>query len=131
MAETKKQISIFLENQPGSLFDLLQYLDSEKINLISLNISETDKYGVVRILVEDAEQVLSGLKEKQYVASISEVIIIEISHEYGSLKKVIETLSQKDINIEYMYSMAYNAHQDSAFMVICVDDISKALNVLA
>lgn len=128
MAEIKKQISIFLENQPGTLYDLLQYLDSQKINLISLNISETEKYGVVRILVKNPEDVLSGLKKMQYVASISDILIVEISHEYGSLKRVIEILSKQDINIEYLYSMAYNAKNDSAFMVISVDNPQRALN---
>lgn len=130
MAEIKKQISIFLENQPGTLLDLLNYIDSQKINLLSLNISETDKYGVVRILVENAEQVLSGLKEKQYVASISDILIVEVLHEYGTLKNVISTLSENGINIEYMYSMVYYGKQDTAYMVIAVNDATLALNVL-
>lgn len=126
MANTINQISVFLENKPGTLLKVLDYLEEKEVNILSLNISETDKYGIMRIIVEDPEKVLQYLQEKNYVASLAPVFVIPISNNFGSLKDLIQVLSNENINVEYMYSMAYFDVQETALMAIAVDDVQKA-----
>lgn len=130
MANTFKQISVFLTNKPGKLDEVLNYLTKEKTNILSLNISETDKYGVMRIIVEKPDEVFAYLKEKNYLVSLNEVFIVQVAHSFGSLHSLISLISDNQVNIDYMYSMAYFGKSNSAAMVIAVDDIEHTKKCL-
>ena len=118
MAKTIDQISVFLNNKPGVLNEFLKNLEKEQINLHSLNISETDKYGVARIIVDNAHKVFEYLKSQKYLLSITPVFVVSVNHSYGALKELVEIISSETINIEYMYSMAYLKKENEAYMPI-------------
>ena len=48
-----KQISVFLENQPGKLAELAAVLSEQKINLRAISVAEASDFGIVRIIVDD------------------------------------------------------------------------------
>lgn len=125
MSKSINQISIFLNNRPGRLNEVLTYLTEKQVNILSLNISETTKYGIVRIIVEEPDKVYEFLKEKNYLVSLNPVFVIPVEHGFGALEELISHFSKRDINIEYMYSMAYYKKDNIAYMVLAVDDIEK------
>ena len=56
-----EQISIFLENKPGSLEDVTRALRDAKINIRALSLADTSDFGILRLIVNDidtAEKVL-------------------------------------------------------------------------
>lgn len=131
MVKTVEQISIFLNNKPGNLYEILTYLDEKEINLLSLNISETDKYGIIRIIVEDAKKVLGLLKAKNYLASINEIFVVAVSHNFGSLKSLIEMIAKEGINIDYMYSMVVRQKSDTAYLAFATNNIPATAQLLS
>ena len=56
---TIDQISVFLENREGQLSGLLGLLADNNIDIYALNISETEDYGVLKIIVKDIERTLT------------------------------------------------------------------------
>lgn len=125
MIETTKQISVFLENEEGQLAKILADLSNFGVDILALNISETEKYGVMRIIVENPDEVLAHIKDQNYLASISPVFIIGIPNKPGSLKKLIEIIASEKINVDYMYSMVDNGEDNTAYMSIAVNDNEK------
>ena len=51
-----RQISIFLENRPGSLSALCRTLADAGVNLSTLMLSEAGEFGLLRIIASDADK---------------------------------------------------------------------------
>lgn len=124
-----KQISIFLENSPGRLYEATKALGDANINLRSLSICDVSGFGVLRILVSDVAKARSIIMEKQLPARVDEVVAAEISDTPGSLAKTIKTLMENKVNVDYMYALA-GTSSGKAVMVFSFSDNDLAIKLL-
>ncbi|HOJ64351.1 MAG TPA: ACT domain-containing protein [Spirochaetota bacterium] len=124
-----KQISIFLENKKGRLAEVTKYLADNNINIRALSLADTKDFGVLRLIVDDYEKCLKVLKEKEFIAQVTDVIAIEIEDRPGGLYKVLKVIEDNNINIEYMYATV-EKNKDSAIVIFRVDDTEKTYEVL-
>ena len=127
---TVKQISVFGENTAGKLAELTEYLHQHDIDMRALSIAETQDFGIVRIIVDDAYKTSCVLKEAGYVASITPVVAIEMPDEPGSLFRILKILGDGGVNLEYMYAFL-TRKQSTAYMVLRVEDNEKAIEILS
>ena len=127
---TVKQISIFVENKPGKLAELTEYLNQSSIDMRALSIAEAQDFGIVRIIVDDAYKTSCVLKEAGSVASITPVVAIEMPDEPGSLFRILKILGDGGVNLEYMYAFL-TRKQSTAYMVLRVEDNEKAIEILS
>ncbi len=124
-----KQLSIFLENAPGRLYEATRALGEAGINLRSLCISDSSDFGVLRILVSDVPKARRVIMEKQLPARVDDVVAVEIEDVPGSLAKVLHPFQEKRVNVEYMYALA-GASSGKAVMVFRFNDNDKAIEIL-
>ena len=68
-----RQISVFLENKPGKLYELTGLLAREGIDMRALSIAEATDFGIARIITGDAQKCALVLREGQFIAQFSEV----------------------------------------------------------
>lgn len=101
-----KQVSVFLENSAGRLDSALSVLKDKNINIVSLSLADTSDYGMLRMIVSDAESAKDALKAKGLSAHLTDVIAIKLPHVVGSLQKALNSISEAGINIEYMYALS-------------------------
>ena len=99
-----RQISIFLENKPGKLAELIELLRKNEINMRALSLAETTDYGIARIIVDNPEKTADILRESSYVYSATPVIAAAIPDKPGSLYKVLDVFREGGVNIEYTYA---------------------------
>lgn len=123
------QLSVFLENKPGSLLKMAGVLADCGVNMQAFSLSESEGFGIARIIVDDVLNASSILKEEGYVSNIVQVVGATIPNEPGGLLKVLDILSSDDVNIEYMYAFSGN-DINKADMVFKVSDPKKAETVL-
>ena len=97
---TIKQISVFLENQPGKLAELAAVLSEQKINLRAISVAEAADFGIVRIIVDDVFNAVTILKSERYICTITDVLAVEVQDEPGMLANMISILGAEGINIE-------------------------------
>lgn len=122
-----KQISIFLENKPGTLKSMTAALAKQDINIRALSLADTKDFGIVRMLVNDVYVATNVLKEEGFIASLTPVLVYEISDETGGLDKLLAQFDDAKVNIEYMYAFA---GKKAAYMIFRVADTKKAETVL-
>ena len=48
-----KQLSLFLENQPGALRRPVDILAAAKLNILALQVADTAQFGILRLIVQD------------------------------------------------------------------------------
>ena len=124
-----KQVSIFLENSPGRLYETTRALGDAGINLHALTLNEAVDFGVLRLLVSDITKTRQILMGKQFPARIDDVVAVEIKDEAGSLAEILEPLKKQNISVRYMYAFS-GLEQKQAIMIFCFSDMDKAIEIL-
>lgn len=118
-----KQLTVFIENRAGRLSEVLGVLKRHGVNIISMSLADTTEYGLLRLIVNDAELGKEKLTEDGYSSLISSVSIIEIPHTAGSLQELLEIIDDNGISIEYMYGLSIEA--DAAYVVLKASDAER------
>jgi hypothetical protein len=129
MIDVRKQISIFLENKPGTLADVTQSLQSENINILAMTVSDTIDHAVVRMMVDKPGEAIHRLEDQNLLVVENDVIVVDLENEPGALANMADRLSEHNINIEYAYCTASPA-QKKGMMIIRVDNPQEALELL-
>jgi hypothetical protein len=126
-----KQLSIFLENAPGRLYEATHALGQAGINLRSLSICDVSDFGVLRILVSDVATARRIIMEKQLPARVDDVVAAEIEDTPGSLANVLFLFKETQVNISYMYALAGTGPSSGkAVMVFRFSDNDRAIEIL-
>ena len=126
-----KQISVFLENKPGKLCAMTEVLAREQIDMRALSLAETKDFGIVRIIVDDVYKATTVLKDAGYVHSVTPVLGVAIPDVPGGLNKVLQVLTDAQVNVEYMYAFLGGKDVDHAYMIFRVADQEKAASALS
>ena len=124
---TAKQISVFIENRKGRIGDVLKVLKGSDVNILSLSIADTSEYGLFRIIVDKPETGKKALSEAGFSAMLTEVFIISVPHEPGSLHNILQVISDEEISVEYMYGLS--GAGEEASLVLKTSDTDKAMQV--
>jgi len=124
-----KQLSVFLENKSGRLVRVAQVLGEAGINIRGLSIADTSDFGILRMIVDRPEEAVEVFKEKGIMATVTDVIAMELPDQPGGLARVLEYLQEADINIEYLYSFI-EKQSANAIIMMRVEKIDEALIVL-
>ena len=118
------QLSVFLENKPGKLYEVVKRISEAGINLRAMTIAEVRDFGILRIIVSDAKKAMEVL-EDDHIITTTEVVSAVMEDKAGALYDILQALESANVNIEYMY--AYTGEvTGSANVVFRVDDIEGA-----
>jgi hypothetical protein len=123
------QLSVFLENKPGKISLPCKALAKAGINILTLSLSDTQQFGILRLIVRDWRKAKSVLEKAGCVVNLTEVIAIEVANRPGGLAELLELIEREGVNIEYMYAFTFGRNE-KAVMVFRFDDPDKALEVL-
>jgi hypothetical protein len=123
-----KQVSVFLENKSGRLNEVAQILGNAGINISAFTVADTSDFGVLRLIVSDPEKAVSVLKEKQFSARTTDVVLANSPNKPGALSKMLNILNDEGVFIEYLYAFTMNS--DAAVIVIRPTDINKCIEKL-
>lgn len=127
-----KQVSVFLDNKPGALSEVIEHIDKFKMKIFALSIADAGEFGLIRMITEDPERAVKDLEESDFILAKSkkntEVIAILIS-ENGKVSKIAKMLGDKDLNIEYAYSSAVLVNGKLA-VILRVNDLNMAEKIL-
>ena len=123
------QISVFLENRTGQLAEITRLLAQANVDIRAISIAETADYGIMRMIVDDAQKTTSILMEHGYLMSMTPVYVVAVSDQPGGLSPVLSALADGHIDIEYMYSL-FTHIEGKAYIVFRVADADKFVALL-
>ena len=118
------QITVFLENSEGRLGALCRTLADAGVSMSALTIADTTDYGVVRIICNDPAKALEVLNAAKYRAVATKVSAIAVPNEAGGLARLLDTLDELKLNIEYGYCFSING--DKAVDVLKIRGAEQA-----
>lgn len=124
-----KQISIFVENKKGRLAEITETLAKAGANIRALSIADTTDFGILRLIVDDADNAAAALKEAGITVSITNVIAVGISDVPGAFAVPMRILADAGIDVEYMYAFI-TRNSEKAYVILRVADNDAAAKVL-
>ena len=127
---TLRQISVFIENDKGTLCAITEQLAAAGIDLVAMVVADTQNYGILRIITDNTDGALELLQAHGYIATVTPVLAVDVPNETGGLARVLRILSGADVNVEYVYSFVASANSSRAYVVLRVQDNEKAADAL-
>ncbi len=124
-----KQVSIFLENRAGRLYEVSRLLAKNSLNIRALSIADTSDFGILRLIINDPDRAIDILKKENYTVSATDVLAIEVDDRPGGLAKILGIFDENHINIEYMYAFLGKL-PDKAIMIFRFDNNKLVLEKL-
>ena len=124
-----KQLSIFLQNEIGSLSKPLEILSDNNINIRAMSMADTSEFCILRLVVDDPIKGKEILEKNNFLVKTIEIIAIEMNDNPGSLTTILKTLKDSNINLEYLYAFSHDK-LNKAILLLHVDNIDSLITTL-
>ena len=118
----RTEISLRLQNSPGTLGQVCRLLTEERVNIHALSL---DAGGTLRLVVDNPLHAAGTLEDKQYTVDRREVLLIQVPNDPGALQAAAGLLSAAGVNVEYLYASALE-DDVKASVVAGVEDAQRA-----
>lgn len=128
---TVKQLSVFIENRPGRLSAVTKILGDNDVNIRAMSLADTKDFGILRLIVDDFEKAVSALKTEGFSVTTTQVLAVEINDRPGGLSEEMKALYNDNISVEYMYSAFINTKENTAYLILRVENVTAALQALS
>lgn len=106
-----KQLNIFVENRPGRIKSVSEYLADGKINIRAFTIQDRGNFGVIKLIVDKPRQAILVLQEKGLACALKDILAVAIQDEPGNLYKLASVLAENQINISDMYGFVVDPNK--------------------
>lgn len=124
-----KQLSVFLENKPGSLSHSIDALAKGGVNMSALSLADTTEFGVLRLIVDRPEEGKKVLQEDGLFVRLTDVVAVAMDDAPGGAAGMLRMLAEAGQNIEYMYAFV-GKETGKAISVICTENILETEKLL-
>jgi hypothetical protein len=126
------QVSVFLDNHPGSLSEVMAQLDKNQIKIFALSIADKGEFGMVRMITDNPAKATRILEDAEFNLAKAkrniEVTVVLITDK-DQMSRITEVLGDNGFNIDYAYSSA--VHFDGKFaLVLRINDLEMAEKTL-
>ena len=100
-----KQLSVFVQNEIGSLAGVTSVLKKNTINLRAIASFDTPEFAILRIVVDQPEKAKELLTENGFAVKVTEAVAVELEDKPGELDSMLHVIADARIGINYIYSI--------------------------
>jgi hypothetical protein len=123
-----KQLSVFLENKPGSLNEPCRLLAKAGISIQTFSLADTREFGILRLVVEDTDKARRLLQRNGFAVKVTKVVVLELPDRPGGLAAILDALEGSGINVKYAYGFTHK-QASKGVLVFCFDDPETAIEL--
>jgi hypothetical protein len=125
-----RQLSVSLDNVPGSLSVVSEILGREGVNIRAISVADTSDISTVRFVVDDPEKASNILTGNGYHPKETDVLAVETPDHPGGMNAMLKPLKAAGINVHYLYPHLGRIN-NNAIVILGVDRTEEAQKVLA
>jgi len=116
-----------LENKYGKLNELLSLLSKENIRIIAATVADTSEFGILRMIVSDANKAHLLLKNNNVSVHLTEVLAIVVQPSVDSFADILAHFTRAGLSIEYMYCFS---SKERSVLILRTNHHENALDVI-
>jgi hypothetical protein len=124
-----KQLSVFVQNEIGSLAGVTTVLKDNMINLRAIASFDTPEFAILRMVVDQPEKAKMLLNDNGFAVKMSEAVAVELEDKPGELDRMLQTIAEAKLGINYIYSIVVRSGK-VPLMVINTENLEKTAVVL-
>jgi len=102
--EPQVQVSVYVDNKPGALAEIVAALAARGINILALSLAEGIDHGYVRLLVDRPKEAVRVLSDTRHLFFTRDVLVARLPHQPGALASLLARWGAAGVNVEYAYS---------------------------
>jgi hypothetical protein len=102
-AQLQQEIVVRSENRAGVLASMTRILSEMGINILAVRLYATDTDTVVHVLTNSQTYAADALQGAGFEVSERDVILLELPHHPGFLRRATEALARKEIIIHDLH----------------------------
>ncbi len=121
------QFSIFTPNRLGRLHDLIGMFGNHGVHVLALMVLDTTDSAIIRLVVDDPERARELLNRGAFPFSESALVVVETNS--SELARLMSTLLEAELNINYLYSFIPQPHGHS-ILALSMEDNEMAEQAL-
>ena len=103
MISIQTQFSVFLVNKPGVLASVTKMLAEDGVNVIAMAMMDSVENGVLRFICDAPDTARLTLARTEEHWSETDVLVVMMSNETGTLAKAAQLLSTEHLSVAYAY----------------------------
>jgi len=124
-----KELTIRMENRPGSLGKICRELADHGVNIIAFQSIPSEKTILVCIVVDKPAAAEAVLDSEGMTYTEGEVAQVKIPHGPGGLARAASKLGDANININYAYC-GVEPSTNSPLVIFGVTEVGRAASIL-
>lgn len=93
-----QQLSLFVENRPGSLIAVCKVLKENNLSIRTLSLADTQQFGILRLLLKEHEQAKAALEKAGFIVKETEVLALEVPDCPGGLADILAILDRHELS---------------------------------
>ncbi len=122
-----RQVSVFLENRRGQVYPVLEKLASEGINLRAVALAESERFGILRMIVDDPDATADIVRGMGITVQIVPVFGVHVPDRPGALAELLALFKDTDISVRYMYTENSGGRQAQLMLRLQPEDAAEAI----
>jgi hypothetical protein len=126
---TVKELTVPLQNQPGTLAKLCKALADRKANILAIHASTDETRNQVHLVVDNLSAAKTALGAEGLAYTETEVAQVALPNRPGELARVAARLGEAKININYAYS-GNDPTTNSPLLFLGVAETARAAKIL-
>lgn len=122
------QLSVFLNNKVGKLFDLVEAFDGSDCRICALAVHEASDHAVVRLITNNVSQAKEILKDEELPFTEKDVLVVELTKGH-TLASLCLCLLSAELSIHFAYPLMLRP-DGCPTIALAVDDLTLAGQIL-
>ena len=102
-------------------------LSKENIRIIAATVADTSEFGILRMIVSDAQKAHQLLKSHHVNVHLTEVLAIATQSSANNFADILAHFTKAGLSIEYMYCFSV---KNKSFLILRVNDRATTLEVI-
>lgn len=124
-----RELVIRTPNRVGLLAEVAGVLGERGINIVAVHVSARGEEAEIHLVTDAQRHAQKALEEAEFPVEFEEVVVLELPHRPGFLKRVTDALRRRDLDIRYLYATAAEG-SGRCLVVFSCDNNGKALELL-
>jgi len=128
-ATIARELVVHAENRVGILANIARLLSDQGINILGVAVIVQENQAELHLMVDAPNYALTALRKADWTVEEREVVVLELPHRPGFLRRITEALARQNLDIQYLYASAPTGAQASLVVLSCTHN-GKAVHLL-
>ncbi len=124
-----RELVITVEDRVGLLADIAHILAMQTINILAVSVGTWQGQAEVRLVTDAPSYALDALRKTELSVEEQEVVLVELPHRPGLLRRITDALARQDLDIHELYATV-TSDSDHSLVVLSCSHNGKAVQLL-